>query len=120
MPAEEEWPDAKEIKAARRAEEEAKTPIPERCWALRNVAGAAAECGGVGKVRVMLLGIRRVAGYAAGALAGYRCGIVFCCLPGTLSMGGPGERARARQLLEQAVQLKQQFAGAPDHPGVQA
>ncbi|PRW44890.1 apoptotic chromatin condensation inducer in the nucleus-like isoform X1 [Chlorella sorokiniana] len=72
---EEEWPDAKEIKAARRAEEEAKTPIPERCWALRNVAG-------------------------------------------TLSMGGPGERARARQLLEQAVQLKQQFAGAPDHPGV--
>lgn len=40
--AEEEWPDAKEIKAARRAEEEAKTPIPERCWALRNVAGARA------------------------------------------------------------------------------
>lgn len=39
------------------------------------------------------------------------------CLAGTLSMGGPGERARARQLLEQAVQLKQQFAGAPDHPG---
>lgn len=32
-------------------------------------------------------------------------------------MGGPGERARARQLLEQAVLLKQQFAGAPDHPG---
>lgn len=36
---------------------------------------------------------------------------------GTLSMGGPGERARARQLLEQAVLLKQQYAGAPDHPG---
>ena len=35
----EEWPDTAEIKAARRAEEEAKTPIPERCWALRNVAG---------------------------------------------------------------------------------
>jgi hypothetical protein len=33
-------------------------------------------------------------------------------------MGGPGERARARQLLEQAVLLKQQFAGAPDHPGM--
>jgi hypothetical protein len=32
-------------------------------------------------------------------------------------MGGPGERARARQLLEQAVLLKQQYAGAPDHPG---
>ncbi|PSC67518.1 hypothetical protein C2E20_8825 isoform B [Micractinium conductrix] len=71
----EEWPDTAEIKAARRAEEEAKTPIPERCWALRNVAG-------------------------------------------TLSMGGAGERARARKLLEQAVLLKQQFAGAPDHPGV--
>ena len=32
-------------------------------------------------------------------------------------MGGPGERARARQLLEQAVLLKQQYAGAPGHPG---
>ncbi|KAL4448648.1 hypothetical protein ABPG75_005867 [Micractinium tetrahymenae] len=72
---EEEWPDAAEIKAARRAEQDAKTPVPERCWALRNVAG-------------------------------------------TMSMGGPGERARARQLLEQAVLLKQQFAGAPNHPSV--
>lgn len=36
---EEEWPDAAEIKAARRAEQDAKTPVPERCWALRNVAG---------------------------------------------------------------------------------
>ena len=37
--AEEEWPDAAETKAARVAEREAKTPVPERCWALRNVAG---------------------------------------------------------------------------------
>jgi hypothetical protein len=36
---EEEWPDAAESKAARLAEREAKTPVPERCWALRNVAG---------------------------------------------------------------------------------
>lgn len=72
---EEEWPDAEEIRAARFAENESRTPIAERVWALRNVAG-------------------------------------------TLAMGGPGERARARQLLEQAVQLKQQFAGAPDHPAV--
>ncbi|GAB4817100.1 hypothetical protein N2152v2_004146 [Parachlorella kessleri] len=70
---EEEWPDANEIKAARVAAKEASTPIPERVWALRNVAG-------------------------------------------TLSLGGPSERGRARRLLEQAVLLKQQFAGAPDHP----
>jgi hypothetical protein len=37
--ADEEWPDAAETKAARVAEREAKTPVPERCWALRNVAG---------------------------------------------------------------------------------
>lgn len=43
--------------------------------------------------------------------------LVCCGAAGQLSMGGPGERARARQLLEQAVLLKQQFAGAPDHPG---
>ena len=69
-----EWPDEADMKAARAADRDAKTPVPERCWALRNVAGA-------------------------------------------LAMGGPGERARARELLEQAVLLKQRFAGAPDHPG---
>lgn len=72
---EEEWPDAQEIRAARMAEKESKTPMAERVWALRNVAG-------------------------------------------TLAMGGPGEREKARQLLEQAVVLKQQFAGRADHPGV--
>jgi hypothetical protein len=72
---EEEWPDAAEIRAARYMEREAQTPIAERVWALKNVAG-------------------------------------------TLAMGGPGEKARARQLLLQAVHLKQQFAGAPDHPAV--
>ena len=70
-----EWPDEAHKKAARAADRDAKTPVPERCWALRNVAGA-------------------------------------------LAMGGPGERTRARELLEQAVLLKQRFAGAPDHPGV--
>lgn len=72
---EEEWPDANELKKARMADKEAKTPIPERVWALRNVAG-------------------------------------------TLAMGGPTEKGQARRLLEQAVLLKQQFANAPDHPGV--
>ena len=47
--AEEEWPDANEIKAARVAAKEASTPIPERVWALRNVAG-----GAVGGRRVSL------------------------------------------------------------------
>ena len=62
------------MRAARAADREAKTPIPERIWALRNVAG-------------------------------------------TLGLGAsPGERARARQLLEQAVLMKQRLAGAPDHP----
>ena len=60
--------------AARLAEREAKTPIPERVWALRNVAQ-------------------------------------------TLALSSdPGERGRARRLLEQAVLLKQGWAGAPDHP----
>lgn len=71
---EEEWPDETELRAARMADKDAKTPVPERVWALRNVAG-------------------------------------------TLAMGGAGERARARQLLEQAVLLKQQWAEANDHPG---
>lgn len=72
---EEEWPDEAEMRKARAEDREAKTPIPERAWALRNVAG-------------------------------------------TLALGGPGERGRARQLLERAVLLKQGFAGAADHPAV--
>jgi uncharacterized coiled-coil protein SlyX len=71
----EEWPDEGELRAARAADRDSKTPVPERVWALRNVAGS-------------------------------------------LALGGPGERARARALLEQAVLLKQRFAGGPDHPGV--
>ena len=35
---EEEWPDRAETAAARLAEREAATPVPERVWALRNVA----------------------------------------------------------------------------------
>lgn len=139
----EEWPDTAEIKAARRAEEEAKTPIPERCWALRNVAGGCtsegAGCDSAGGERGRLSEEAGMQGGGGGALH-KRCATAClpACLPalpqpqcrltgaallaallpaGTLSMGGAGERARARKLLEQAVLLKQQFAGAPDHPG---
>ena len=55
------------------AREEA-TPVPERAWALRNVAS-------------------------------------------TLALGGPGERARARTLLEKAVTLKEQWLDSKEHPG---
>lgn len=72
---EEERPDVAQTRAERLAEMETKTPVPERVWALRNVAG-------------------------------------------TLAMGGLGERSRARQLLEQAVQLKQRFSGSLEHPSV--
>lgn len=71
---EEEWPDSSDIAAERAAAREANTPLPERIWALRNVAA-------------------------------------------TLALGGPGELARARQLLEKAVQLKQEsVGGAAEHP----
>ena len=52
------------------------TPVPERAWALRNVAS-------------------------------------------TLALGGPGERARARSLLEKAVNLKEQWLDDGQHPGGQ-
>ena len=72
---EEEWPDSSDIAAERAAAREANTPLPERIWALRNVAA-------------------------------------------TLALGGPGELARARQLLEKALQLKQEsVSGAAEHPG---
>ena len=71
---EEEWPDESEITAARIKEREAAVPVPERVWALRNVAG-------------------------------------------TLSLGGPGERLRARRLLEQAVMLKESWLESAEHPG---
>lgn len=35
---EEEWPDARSMAAARFEERENLTPVPERVWALRNVA----------------------------------------------------------------------------------
>lgn len=35
---EESWPDYRELAAARMQEQEANTPLPERVWALRNVA----------------------------------------------------------------------------------
>ena len=72
---EEEWPDEEEIRKARAEDREAKTPVAERIWALKNVAG-------------------------------------------TLSMGSKGELSRARQLLEQAVLLKQQVCGEADHAAV--
>ncbi len=73
---EEEWPDEDEVRAARMAVREEATPVPERAWALRNVAS-------------------------------------------TLALGGPGERARARSLLEKAVTLKEQWLNDDQHPGDQ-
>ena len=72
---EEEWPDEDEVRAARMAVREEATPVPERAWALRNVAS-------------------------------------------TLALGGPGERARARTLLEKAVTLKEQWLDDVEHPGM--
>lgn len=72
---EEEWPDEDEVRAARMAVREEATPVPERAWALRNVAS-------------------------------------------TLALGGPGERARARTLLEKAVTLKEQWLDDKEHPGM--
>jgi len=72
---EEEWPDEEELRKARAKEREAKTPVTERIWALKNVASS-------------------------------------------LSIGGPGEVSRARQLLEQAVLLKQDMCELNDHPAV--
>ena len=75
MALEEEWPDSSDIAAERAAQREAATPLPERVWALRNVAA-------------------------------------------TLALGGPGELSRARQLLEKALQLKQESVdGTTEHPG---
>ena len=45
---EEEWPDENEMKAARMAAREEATPVPERAWALRNVASTLA-LGGPGE-----------------------------------------------------------------------
>lgn len=69
----EEWPDASESAAARVAQREATTPIPERVWALRNVAA-------------------------------------------TSALGGPAGAARAVQLLQQALQLKEEDLGDSSHP----
>ena len=72
---EEEWPDEEELRRERAKEREAKTPVTERIWALRNVASS-------------------------------------------LAIGNAGEVSRARQLLEQAVLLKQDMCEAKDHPAV--
>lgn len=72
---EEEWPDEEELRKARAKEREAKTPVTERIWALKNVASS-------------------------------------------LAMGGQGEVSRSRQLLEQAVLLKQDMCEVKDHPAV--
>lgn len=36
----------------------------------------------------------------------------------TLALGGPGERARARQMLEKAALLKADWAGSQRHPSM--
>jgi hypothetical protein len=44
-----------------------------------------------------------------------------CDHPGagaTLALGGPGERARARQMLEKAALLKAEWVGGRRHPGM--
>ena len=74
---EEQWPDENEMKAATMAAREEATPVPERAWALRNVAS-------------------------------------------TLALGGPGEKARARTLLEKAVGLKEQWLDDKEHPGMRS
>ncbi len=52
---EEEWPDASELAAERAAAREAATPVPERVWALRNVAATAAMSGPAGVGRAVQL-----------------------------------------------------------------
>jgi hypothetical protein len=69
----EEWPDASELAADRAAARDAATPVPERVWALRNVAATAA-------------------------------------------MSGAGGVARAVQLLDKALALKQEWVGSAEHP----
>ena len=49
MALEEEWPDSSDITAERAAQREAATPLPERVWALRNVAATLA-LGGPGEL----------------------------------------------------------------------
>lgn len=44
----EEFPDEAELRRLRREEVEAKTPVPERVWALRNSAYALAQTGSQG------------------------------------------------------------------------
>ena len=36
----------------------------------------------------------------------------------TLALGGPGERARARQMLEKAALLKAEWVGSQRHPSM--
>eukprot|EP00890_Picochlorum_soloecismus_P003808 jgi/Picsp_1/4428/NSC_06650-R1_expressed protein [Chlorella variabilis] len=53
---EEEWPDEEEIRKARAQDREAKTPVAERIWALKNVAGTLSmgNAGEVSKARQFL------------------------------------------------------------------
>jgi len=53
---EEEWPDEEEIRKARAQDKEAKTPLAERIWALKNVAGTLSmgNAGEVSKARQFL------------------------------------------------------------------
>ena len=103
-----------ELTSARLADQASKTPIPERVWALRNVAGAH-------MLRVMRFGVGHTCleeqVVRASHNASSACQLSVLCGTGTLAMGGPNERGRARKLLEQAVLLKGQYAGRPDHPG---
>lgn len=69
------WPDAKEQTEARVRERESQIPVPERTWALRNVAYS-------------------------------------------LTLGGPSELARAREMYELSLSLLEGFYARPAHPGL--
>ena len=52
--AEEEFPDEAELRRMRRKQVEAKTPIPERVWALRNSSNSLAQSGALGQAAEQL------------------------------------------------------------------
>ena len=143
----EEWPDEAELRAARAAEREATTPVPERCWALRNVASTLALGGASerGQARHMLekavLLKQRAAGAAdhpsvlpelaplAKLLAGEAGWEEDAAGAATLALrvyGGvadayaaAGDAASAVALLEAAVRRHEKAAGVR-HPAVAA
>lgn len=75
---EEQWPDRRQIAAELIKEREEKTPIPERVWAMRNVA------------KTLLIS----------------------------SSTSESALTKAKNLMEDAIQLQREHFNAPDHPGL--